>query len=187
MGGGGSTRFETHLNILKKHVGHVESMLEIGSNQGRFGCLCADAELADHIVLTDYDYGAVNKMYLHLKDFKSKAKIVSGILDVVNIELEACKKFQSELVVANALSHHLLLRQHMEIGKLFAKLDFMSQKFLLIEFMPLGLWTPEKSEKVPKWYNLAWFLGAMKQYYDILVCEQIETNRIICLGKKRNE
>jgi hypothetical protein len=50
--------------------------------------------------------------------------------------------------------------------------------------MPLGLCVLGKKVKVPCWYTTDWFRDNFRKYFEFLVEEQIEENRIVFVGKK---
>ena len=58
-----------------------------------------------------------------------------------------------------------------------------TKKYIIVEFMPLGLWNGETAPELPEWYTLDWFLDNLKKYFNILKIEQTEINRIAILGE----
>ncbi len=114
--------------------------------------------------------------------------IIPALLDFVAIDNGRLSLFKVDLAVANALTHHLLLRQNVNMKSLFKKMLICCEKYLLIEFMPLGLWTPESgSILLPEWYTFENFCNVMSEFFEILEYRQIDTNRIAVIGKKINE
>ncbi len=173
-------RFEYEIEWIKNR-NDIHSMLEIGANQGVFSYLCAQKTNIANIIATDYDYGAVNKMFLKLKKLDNK-KITPLVLDFVWASEEELKGKKSDLIVANALTHHLLLTQGMTVEAMVKKFMSLSNKYIIVEFMPRGV----DKGKTPKWYTLDWFVLALKKGFEILDMKKFK-GRIIIIGKVHQE
>jgi hypothetical protein len=96
------------------------------------------------------------------------------------------KRFNSDVVIALAITHHLLLGQNIHITNIVDTFYNFSSKYLLVEFMPLGLWNGDLNNSnidIPDWYNLEWFINSFSKKFNILNIEKLEPNRIllICL------
>ena len=182
----GAMRFKDSIELLKTNIGGIDSMFEIGGNEGYFSLLCGEHRIAKYIVATDYSYEAINKAYRHFKENTGNYKIIPSIIDFVAIDDVRLSKFKADLVVANALTHHLLLSQKVTMKSLFHKMSICCEKYILIEYMPLGLWTPESgSAPMPEWYTLDNFCEAMSEVFEIIIKRQIEKNRIAIIGRKK--
>ncbi len=94
------------------------------------------------------------------------------------------ERLQGEIVLALGLTHHLLLGQHMDITTLLERLNKMTLKHLLIEFMPLGLYSGGDHPKVPEWYTVEWFKQNLSKFFIILYEERLEENRMLFVAKK---
>lgn len=174
----------------------IKTVLEIGGNAGAFSILLAENTDAEDIVCTDYDECSVNKLYNIIKkesrNIKYLSKISPLVFDILSIHRPVLnqtvfdKRFHKELVIAMAITHHLLLVQHVNIQCLFERFASLSGKYLIVEFMPLGLWGGNSNEipEIPKWYNVQWFKKNMKKFFNILYEEELEINRIVFLGEK---
>ena len=92
-------------------------------------------------------------------------------------------KVKSDIAVALAVTHHLLLTQKCPIDSVFKKIGQYSNRYVLIEFMPLGLWGGYYTPPIPEWYNLNWFREKFKRHFKLLIEEQTEKNRILFLGE----
>ena len=47
---------------------------------------------------------------------------------------------KSDIVLAMAVTHHLILGQKLSIDFIFSQIKQYANKYVFIEFMPLGLW-----------------------------------------------
>ena len=93
------------------------------------------------------------------------------------------KRFASDVVIALALTHHLILRHDIRIDIIFEMFAKYTKKYILVEFMPLGLWDGKYAPPLPAWYSIDYFRRAFEKYYNIILEEQLEKNRILFFGK----
>lgn len=176
-------RFAYELNWIKANISAINSMVEIGANQGAFSYAIALNTSILNIAATDYDRCAIEKMYLHLKS-EGITKITPAVLDVVRSKEDELEKYKSDLLVANALTHHLLLTQGLDIDVMFKKFSALTNKYVIVEFMPKGV---DVTEFVPAWYNLNFFLDHMCKMFDIISVFEINKMRTIVIGRKAQE
>lgn len=94
------------------------------------------------------------------------------------------RNFKSDIVVALAITHHLLLTQGFKIDEIFHKINLFSNKYVYIEFMPLGLWGGNINIKpnVPSWYTKEYFEEKFKNHFTLLKKVTLESHMI--KGKK---
>lgn len=170
-------RFQYEIDWIK-NVQDIHSMIEIGANQGVFSYHCGKEANLKNIIATDYDFGAVDKMYFNFKERGIK-NITPLVLDFVWASDEELKSKRSDLMVANALTHHLLLTQGMTLETMVNRFMLLTDKYLIVEFTPQGV----NKHTTPKWYTLNWFLEGLCKGFEILDTKEID-NRIIIIGKK---
>lgn len=170
-------RFQYEIDWIKS-VSDIHSMVEVGANQGAFSYHCAKETNLANIIATDYDYGAVDKMYVHFKERGIK-NITPLILDFVCASDDELRNRCSDLVVANALTHHLLLTQGMTREDMVSRFLLLTNRYLIVEFTPRGV----NKHKMPKWYTLDWFLEGICKEFNILKIKEFN-NRIIIIGEK---
>lgn len=186
-------RFETIVQICKDLK--VTSVLELAANQGILSRMLSKVSTISDIYATDYDEGAVDKLYQYIKskrcDDYGKQKIYPMVYDVTAdfLPVISSKTFFertcSDVVIACALMHHLILSQHINIDAIFDKLNKLSKKYLIIEFMPLGLWGGgEELPPVPSWYTEEWFVKHMKRKFEIIRREDVSKNRVLFVAQK---
>jgi hypothetical protein len=89
-----------------------------------------------------------------------------------------------------AVSHHLILTQQLPIDFILDRLTKFTTKYVLIEFMPLGLYDPDHPDfsiKPPDWYNEEWFINHFKTHFELIHREQTEVNRIAFIGQLKEK
>lgn len=172
-----------------KEIG-VETVLEIGGNAGAISQYLLENKVIRFAICTDYDKTAVDLCYQRCKrNHNLKKKILPCILNILSEEETAIQtradRLKCEMLVALALTHHLLLAQKCKLQYLVDIFSLYTTKYLLVEFMPLGLWDGKNKADVPEWYNLDWFCEGLNRKFYIDKIEQLEKNRILILARKR--
>ena len=187
----GFERFEKVVDVIKELP--IDSVLEFGGNAG-FLCMILSRFLKiKNYISTDYDAYAVNMLYNVIKKYKSQypflSKITPAVVDFTLVYKRSYQmpdfeeRWKADLVLAMALTHHLLLSQYLNIDAMFERLARCTNRYLLIEFMPLGLWDGENAPELPSWYTLLWFQSHMEKLFTVLLVQQMEKNRIMLLGE----
>ena len=92
---------------------------------------------------------------------------------------------RSDLVVSLAVTHHLILTGNYSLATIFERLSLFSNKYVMVEFMPLGLWSLDHKieHELPKYYTLDWFRDEFENYFELILEEKLEENRIVFFGK----
>ena len=182
---GKDSRFNIVLDLIKKH--NVTEVLEIGGNQGLFA-----RELSAHVdrvICSDYDENAVDQMYIKSKnDNISISPVLLNFLHPFSRSTHFSEKvstfnrFNSQAVIALALTHHLILTQKVPIDIIFEAIGRYNREYLFIEFMPNGV----SKLPPPDWYTIDWFRDNFKRYYQLLdeVITTEDKGRILFVGKK---
>ena len=96
------------------------------------------------------------------------------------------KELKSDVTLALALTHHLILTQQYPLPQILKKINNLSNKYVFIEFMPLGLWGGGKKSKIPKGYTVDWFRKNFEKYFKIIGEKNFEENRYLFIGEKIN-
>ncbi|MCB9360305.1 MAG: hypothetical protein H6587_02120 [Flavobacteriales bacterium] len=180
-----SNRFKRILEIIK-NLGTINSVIDLAGNEGYFSLLLNQELDIKRIILTDYDENAIDTAYKNLK--KSKINNITPLLlnFMFTPDLEGTtKRLKSDVAIALAVTHHLVLTGNFSINAIFERLKMYSNKFVIVEFMPLGLWAvgDKNLPEVPEWYTLDWFRSEFENYFDKIIEEQLEENRIVFVGK----
>ena len=178
-------RFDYILKAVKS-LNNTSSVLDIAANQGLMPILLhRDIGFKKNIHL-DYDVNACNDAYLFYTQNNLPIDIIcTSFLELMN-DKSLCDKLKSDIVLALALTHHLILSQNIALSALFNTLNDLTHQYILVEFMPLGLWNGYNAPALPDWYNLNWFRAHFEKHFTLISENQIETNRILFIGKKIN-
>lgn len=180
-------RFDRVVSIVKELK--PTSILELAGNQGVVAMLLTRELPGVPVTCTDYDEYAVDAMYQTAK--KRNARLSSVLLDFVYPTLTSYgqnppDRFRAEVVLALAVTHHLLLTGKMSIDSVFRILSTYTKRYLLVEFMPLGLYGGTTAPPVPEWYTADWFRENFKEHYELILEEKLEINRILFVGKRKD-
>ena len=177
-------RFNRIIDIISTY--NIRSVVELAGNQGALSKLLLESGNIEHALCTDYDEDAVDLMYLSSKkggiELLTPALLNCVFPITVSMGKPAYERFQADEVIALALTHHLLLSDKLRIDFVLDTISKYSKKYVLIEFMPLGLWDGESAPPLPQWYTLDWFRRSFQNYFKIISEEQLEKNRILFLG-----
>lgn len=169
-----SKRFKQEVEFINDHP-EIQTMLELGSNQGYFTYQVAKNTNVRSIIASDYDHDAIEKMYSRFKDDEVvNDKVFPMILDFL-ADWNQLKNYASDIVVANALTHHLIFTSHIPLDCIVDELKLLTNKYLIVEFMPRGM---ASASRIPQWYNLDWFINGLSEKFNIIKVETIEFGRI---------
>lgn len=186
-------RFKRIIDMINGLDG-VESLYDVACNQGYFSFLVADnCPQIKKISGTDFDENAINEFYLAMKRSGHGKRITAGVSNLVSMtsnfqEKPANTRFRSDCVVVLALTHHLLLGQGYHFDVVLNRLYDFTNKYLLIEFMPHGLWNGVDENAmpgVPDYYTEAWYEQSISKYFNVINKEVLEKNRVmfVCIKK----
>lgn len=161
----------------------LKTSFEIGGNQGLFSNMLVERGIVERALCSDYDSGAIDKAIIQNSGKRAVYYATFNIMDTTEIGLiRRADRFKSDIVIMLAVSHHLILTQKVRLQSLFKILTEYTNKYILIEFMPLGLWDGKKAVEVPDWYTIEWFKEQMSVRFEIICTMQTEKNRIALLG-----
>jgi hypothetical protein len=178
-------RFNRIVEIISS-LNDTSSLIEIAANQGLFANYLLNNTHLSRVIATDYDVAAVDYMF---KENSKNVKLLSLVLDIVRphgvgSRKPAYDRLKSDIVLALAVTHHLILSQNIDLNYIFFNLKKFTNKYILVEFMPKGLSdNVNQNLDVPIFYNEAWFLDEFKKHFEFISCEKLEDNRILYLGK----
>ena len=184
-----SERFDIIAECLKKY--NICSMTELAANQGAFSQYCIQENIVKKSLAIDYDEWAIDKLYQRIKKMDHKLPIFMGVVDLVSSSSRNYKKpsdrMRNEAVVAMALTHHLILSQGLTIEKALEIILSYGEKYVFVEFMPLGLWdikTHCRQKKLPPEYTVDNFRDILSTKCKIKEEIFISKNRILFVGEK---
>ena len=170
-----------------------DSVLDMACNRGLFAIQAAS--MGSRVIAFDKDENCVAQLYLDAKE--KGLKILPLVMDVLNPTPafgwnsrqfpSAVERFQSEMVFAFAIIHHLVFRQYQNFDRIAEMLSAYTKNWVLVEF-PL----PE-DEKVKamwldrcSWYNMENFTRSLGAYFIIEgVYDSFPSTRKILLCQKK--
>lgn len=176
-----SPRFRRIIDIVASL--NVRDVFEVAGNQGALAEALIDARVADRVICSDYDEHAVDALYLRLKA-KGTAGVTPLLHNVMMPDPIRCgdgRVLSGDVVIALALTHHLLLAQHYRLDAVVERIASLGRRYMIIEFMPRGLWDGTSGPPVPEWYSREWFEARLTQVGRIVLSEQLEENRVVFL------
>ncbi len=167
-----------------------ESVTELAGNQGAFTLLMAEKTQVKTLICTDYSSGPISDFYDYCRTHADELKGVELHAAVLNFMAPAMlartspapERLRSDLVVALGVLHHLILTQNFHPREILSTIAKYTRRYAIVEFMPLGLWTAQKSKPTPPWYTTDWFRGYFEEIFDVIAVEQLHPNRIAFVG-----
>nr|CRH06539.1 Conserved protein of unknown function [Candidatus Magnetococcus massalia] len=181
-----TSRHRYILSAIDKY--NIKTVLDIAGNAGLLADLICEYCKVDHVICADYDENAIDALYKRIRS--NQTNITPVMLDfrasVVDTRFPPPQeRLKSDLVVAMALTHHLILAQGLTLDFIMAQLRSFSEKYVFVEFMPHGLYSSkfDKLPLVPSWYTLDWFRAGFEKYFILLHEENLEDNRVLLIGK----
>ena len=181
-----SPRFSRIIEIINGKADSIKSVLDLAGNQGLMCRLIKEKTNIKKITLTDYDANAIDFAFDQFKKEYPDSIDLLLLNFMFNIDLEgSSKRIKSDLVMALAVTHHLVLTAGYSLSSIFERVKLYSNRYVMIEFMPLGLWVKGSSvyPKLPEWYNEKWFKETFEKHFILLAREQLEENRILFFGE----
>jgi hypothetical protein len=171
---------------------HPPSVLDIGSNRGWYSQLAA--VLGSKVVALDVDEVCTAQLYLDAK--KHGFSIMPLVMDFRNPSpgyglcnqwlTPAIQRLNCDMVLALALVHHLVFKQHLNFGQIVQGLSVFARRWLLVEFVPRedqyvrDWWSEEYS-----WYTQENLVAVLSQeFHKVAVYSSYPAPRILLLCEK---
>lgn len=161
------------------------SILELAGNQGVLARELAKLPGMRRVICSDYDEKSIDQLLIRTDESdRVDAACFDFMADLQGrLSGERANRYRSDVVIALAVTHHLILSQRYAIDSIFSTFSAYTNKYLIVEFMPLGLWDGEASSPLPDWYTESWFSENMAKYFRIVSRTALEDNRIIFIGE----
>jgi hypothetical protein len=182
-------RFDEIIKITQEFKG-IKSATDLASNQGVFSRILSQRAGIKDVVCMDNDEIAIEMLYRRIKDKLPEKKVITPVLQnmiwplAVNyVDPPAHDRFKSDVVYALAITHHLILAQNFSLEDILEEIKQYSNKYVFVEFMPLGLFDGVHPVEVPSWYNIKWFREKFVEKFDLLKERQLEPNRVVFVGQ----
>ncbi len=184
------TQFHQRISKISDLVADLSpaSVVDIAGNQGVVISEIMTRTSLSQAICIDYDAQAIENGYLRAKHSSdiNYAVVNPFYPECNNFETQPSRRFSSELVMALAVTHHLVLGQGYDIDYIFTKVKEYSTRYVMIEFMPLGLYNSvaRAGTPPPEWYTLAWFKKHFEVHFNLLKIIELEENRVLFLGTR---
>ena len=166
----------------------ISSILEIAGNQGILSRALKRMNPGLLVTCTDADASALDKGFCASKGEGlgiNWAVLNPFFTELASVEDSPVARFQADAVVALALSHHVVLSRGLRLEWVLDQLSQYCRNYMLIEFMPLGLYDGPNSPPTPPWYTQEWFQKEFEVRFNFLSCTQLEKNRVLFVGTKK--
>ncbi len=181
------SRFLRITELIKTQLKDATSLIELASNQGKFANYVLESTQIEKIIATDYDKNALNHIFVNNENKEDVLPLVYDFVRPNNRSntLKIDQRINADIVMALAVTHHLLLTQDVSLAHIFKVLESLTQKYVVVEFMPLGLYFGDLDNipPVPKYYTLDWFRDAFSEKFDHILDEEVAINRHLFIGK----
>ncbi len=183
------SRFIAILDTIKKY--QPNSVLDMAGNAGFVTKAIVENTNVKRAVCADYDHNAIDALY---KSIRCEKGAITPVLLNFSMSISDTKfgkpedRLKSEMVIALAITHHLILAQKLTLDFILARLGDFSSKYVLVEFMPLGLYSSEFDTvpSVPDWYTRDWFRDGVRKRFELLGEQELSTNRILFVASKKS-
>jgi hypothetical protein len=185
-------RFDRVLDIIRNL--NCESAVDLAGNQGVLSFLIVSRTQVKKVICADFDCDAIEQFYKTCVETNLIPKgklLLPAIFDLMVPEVNfytapPSSRFESDLVLALAVTHHLTLSQGFSFRDVIQMIASYTHKYALIEFMPMGLWDGTSSPPTPHWYTIEGFQQLFGEFFELLAVEEVETNRLLHLGRIRS-
>ena len=166
----------------------LDDVLEIAGNQGVLSRRLKHSRPTMRVTCTDADDLAIDKGY---QVASGRAEAVSWAVfnpfayESSPLEVPPEVRFRAQAVLALALTHHLTLTQRFRLDYVLEVIGSYAERYVFIEFMPLGLYSNGHAPELPEWYSQAWFEEGFRKAFDLVEVVQLEPNRVLFVGAVR--
>lgn len=173
-------RFFRIAELVGVHARDARTAVDLAGNVGLASLILSEAHPHLRCVNTDYEPAAIEKSFALLKAHP-RFRVESYLLNfMLPMYADSVERFRADLVLALAVTHHLLLTQGHKLDEVFEKIAAFSRKYVFIEFMPLGMWggDPLTKPPVPEGYTVEWFQRGFERHFRLLERSVIESHTI---------
>lgn len=176
-------RFERIIELVARSG--ASSVFEVGGNQGALAEALVRRNIVQSVVCSDADEHAIDRLYRRISaaGIERIVPLVRNVMMPDPIRCDQARQLQGDVVVALALTHHLLLTQNFRLDAVLGRIAAYGREYMIIEFMPKGLWYRGAGQPVPSWYTQEWFAEGLRAIGSIELVEQIEENRVVFMVK----
>lgn len=180
-------RFLRITELIKTKLSDANSLIELASNQGKFANFVLESTQISKIIATDYDKNALDRIFINNENRKDVLPLVYDFVRPNNRSntLKIEERINADVVMALAVTHHLLLTQDVSLTHIFKVLKSLTSKYIIVEFMPLGLYFGDMDNipAIPEYYTLEWFRNEFSAEFEHILDEEVDVNRHLFIGK----
>ena len=180
-------RFLRITELIKTKLSDANSLVELASNQGKFANFVLESTQISKVIATDYDKNALDRIFVNNENRKDVLPLVYDFVRPNNRSntLKIAERINGDIVMALAVTHHLLLTQDVSLAHIFKVLKSLTSKYVIVEFMPLGLYFGDMDNipAIPDYYTLEWFRNAFSEAFEHVLDEEVDVNRHLFIGK----
>ncbi len=162
-------RINTIYTLLQKT--NPGTLLDIGCNRGWYSKLAIQQGI--DVIAVDIDESSINSLYDYTK--QTNCSILPLIMDfcrptpahgLANSYQGAIMRLRAEMVLALAVTHHLVFKRNLSFEAIAKQLSEFTGKWLIVEFVPaddihVSNWIGDQHA----WYTIENFIKALKKYY----------------------
>lgn len=181
-------RFDEIIKFVNHFCPDAKTAIDIAGNQGLFSNKVLKETKIKHIICQDLDEQAADIGYRASKTSDMEISFVNYNIMAPIVRPPhtlPCKRFQSDIIFALALLHHLILAQGFALSNILVELERYTRNYICIEFMPNGLWVHGAEVKIPDWYTVDWFREEFIRHFELLHEAKIADNAIVFIGRKK--
>lgn len=156
-------------HLLQRLQPHT--VLDVGCNRGWFSQLAA--QHGAQVIAIDIDEPSITRLYRRTQ--KTGLSILPLVMDICSPTPPhgvargypaAEDRLQAELVMALAITHHLVFKKGLTFELISKQLALFTGKWLVVEFIPpedryVSQWVDERFA----WYNLEGFIEALQVFF----------------------
>jgi len=173
-------RFDTHFKLIRSL--NIRSATDMGGNTGGFVAELIRQGLIEFGCVLDSDESVLEIGRSH--SIKENIPISFACVDLTTLpspDRVTPDRFASDLLCALGLIHHMCLRYRMSFHHALSNICSYPFKYLMIEFMPLGLTADGSSSKLPTWYEEKTFEEELIKFVKIIKREKLNKSRVLYL------
>lgn len=164
----------------------AKRVIDLASNAGFYSFYAA--RLGAEVLAVDFDEKAIERLYAFARSRSERLNLSCACADVTRAPKERPGlRREADLVLALALTHHLILGQGFSIPAVLDILQEYTTDKLLVEFMPHGLGgTEPKPNPLPTWYTREHFESELRARFErvtVVTENQLPQWRVLFLAE----
>lgn len=174
---------------MTKDLSDINTSLDVAGNHAYLSILLSSLSKFKKLTSMDYDIAAIDFAYSSIKGTSTNINLIANNFLELTYDKNLVSRLKSDVVYGLALTHHLVLSQNINICIVFDVFHSLANKYVFIEFMPLGLWAGHDvhTPPIPSWYNVDWFKKNFLHFFDLREEIELEENRVLFFGESKSQ